>query len=94
MSMGEALFPALQALIAFAAGMVLGLGYFALLSRNLQLYFDGRSVAGAALQLARFLLIAACLYGAAQFGAVPLLSCAAGALAGRHVILRRARQVP
>lgn len=90
--MVQASFPALEALIAFAAGVGLGLACFTLLERNLALYLDGRPVAGAVLQAGRLLLVAAGMLGAVQFGAIPLLSCALGLLAGRHVVLRRVRK--
>lgn len=79
-------------LAAFAAGAAIGWAYFALLARNLDLYLAGSPVLGAALQAGRFLLVAAVLFGAVQFGAVTLLGCALGFLVGRHIVLRRARK--
>jgi len=90
--MGEPIYRALEALVAFAAGTGLGLAYFALLARNLELYLSGRPVAGGALQAGRYLLVAAGLFGAVQFGTIPLLCCALGLLIGRQLVLRRARK--
>ena len=87
------IYPALIALLALAAGLAIGLASFTLLARNLDLYLAGRAVAGIALQTARFLLLVAGLFAAVQFGALALLSCALGLLVGRHVVLRRHRQV-
>lgn len=83
---------AIVSLAAFAAGTIAGFVYFYLLERNLAFYLDGSPLAGAALQVGRFLLAAAVLYAAVQFGAVSLLACALGFLAGRHVVLRRCRE--
>lgn len=81
-----------QALVALLVGVATGLAYFGLLAKNLDLYLSGSGVAGAALQAVRFALAAAVLYGAVQFGAVPLLACALGLIAGRQITLRRARR--
>lgn len=89
----QAMLPLLQLLAAFAAGVAIGLGYFTLLGRNLELYMAGAAVAGAALQAGRFLLVAAVLFGAVQFGAGALISCALGLLVGRYIVLRRAGKV-
>ncbi len=91
---GNVLF-AIEALLAAAAGFGVGLAYFGMLARNLDLYLEGRPVSGAALQAGRLVVVAGILLAAVQFGAVPLLACAAGLLMARHVVLRRhKRQVP
>lgn len=90
--MVHALPTAVPPLVALAAGVATGVAYFALLSRNLDLYLAGAPLAGAALQAGRFLLAAAVLFSAVQFGALPLIACAIGFLAGRHLVLRRVRK--
>ncbi len=83
---------ALQALVALAVGVATGFAYFGILRRNLELYLDGSPALAVALQAGRFLIAAAVLFGAVQFGAVPLLACALGLLIGRHLVLRRVRK--
>lgn len=92
MTMAHSTLEVLRASIAFAAGVALGLAYFATLARTLDLFVSGAPVAAIVLQAGRFLLAAAVMYAAAQFGALPLLSCVLGFLVGRHCVLRRVRK--
>lgn len=81
-------FPA--ALAAAAAGAAAGWLHFATLPRVVALLLAGR-LAGALLQLERFVVLACVLAICAWGGASPLLAGAAGALAGRALVLRGTR---
>jgi hypothetical protein len=76
----------------FAAGLALGLIHFATLRTITALYMSqtgcGRVLV---LQLARFAVLCAALTALAQAGPLPLLSAAAGVLAGRFIVMRRSR---
>lgn len=75
------------------AGLAVGLGYFAVLRRTVQLYGSGHShLAPVALSLARIIGAAAFLAFAARLGAPSLLAAFLGFLAARTVALRRARR--
>jgi F1F0 ATPase subunit 2 len=89
-----ALSPALQSALALAAGVLLGLFHFTTLRRITEFYAQGRAGKAAAFQLARFVPFAAIFLVAARLGALPLLACALGVLAGRWIVLRRARTAP
>ena len=88
MNMPDSGFDVLGAIAAFAAGLALGVAFFASLWRNMRFYAEGRPVAGALLHASRFLLVIAVLAGAVQFGAMPLLSCALGLIVGRVLVMR------
>ncbi len=77
-------------LLAAAGGLGLGLLFFGLLGRTLNLYRAGRPVAAGALHAARMLSIASGLWAAVQFGVLPLLACTLGILAARRHIVRQA----
>jgi hypothetical protein len=77
-----------------AAGLTVGLGYFALLRRTVQLYGSGHSHLGpVAFTLARLVGAAVSLAFAARLGAPSLLAAFLGFLAARTIALRRARRV-
>ena len=77
-----------------AAGLTVGLSYFALLRRTVQLYGSGHiHLASVALTLARLVGAAVFLAFAARLGATSLLAAFLGFLAARSVALRRARRV-
>ena len=80
--------------LAMAAGIALGIAFFATLHRNVELYADGRPAAAGLLQLLRFALLVAVLAGAVHFGAGPLLACSLGLLAGRYWVMRRVKGQP
>ena len=84
----------LAAVIALAAGLVFGLAFFASLRRTLRYYADGRPIAGGLLHGLRFLVLAVVLAGAAQFGALPLLTCTLGLFVARRLVLRGVRKAP
>lgn len=76
-------------LLALAAGLVFGLGYFYVLKRSVILLLQpGNRSLGVALTLGRLILAALLLWQAAQVGAVALLSGLAGFVAARFIALR------
>lgn len=76
-----------------AAGLLIGLFYFAALRRTVQLYGAGRSRLGpAALTIGRIGGAAAFLVLAARLGALPLLAAFAGFLVARAIALRAVRR--
>ena len=77
-----------NAALALGAGFLLGLAFFATLRRNAEYYAQGRPLTAGAIQTLRFLLLGTILLGAAQFGAIPLLTCTLGLFAGRQVVMR------
>ena len=80
---------------AAAAGILLGLAYFACLRRTILLFAAGRGWARpAALTLARIGIAVLVLVIAARAGAVPLLAAFAGFLVARAIALRPARSAP
>ncbi len=82
---------AFVAAVALVLGTVLGIIHFGSLALVTDRFVEGRSLAPAALQTVRLLLLSAVLVAAAWFGALPLLSCLAGVLIGRWILLRRSR---
>lgn len=75
-----------------AAGVVLGLAYFALLRRTTVLLAGGRGwMLPVLLTLARLAAVAALLVAAARFGAAVLLAAFLGFLLARAVSLRAGR---
>jgi hypothetical protein len=81
-----------QALLFCAAGLLLGVGYFAALRESLLLLVASRGrFAAAALTLVRLAAIGAFLLLAARRGAIPLLSGFAGFLSARALALHRVR---
>lgn len=76
-----------------AAGLVVGLGYFAALRRTVQLYgAEGNRLAPAVLTVGRIAGAAAFLIVAARLGAVPLLAAFSGFLLARAIALRAVRR--
>ena len=75
--------------IWLCAGGALGAVYFVSLRWNVALFTQGRLIAPIALQMLRFAVVTAALGSIALgFGAMPLLSAAAGLIAARVVMLR------
>lgn len=83
----------MAALGGIAAGLLLGLAYFASLARVVSYYMDRRPLAASLMQAGRFLVLAGVLVVTALLGVAPLLGCATGILIGRQLILR-SQQVP
>ena len=83
----------LQALFGLAVGSLLGLAHFGMLWWNVGFFASGGLPKAFALQLLRFGVLAAVLYGVAQFGALALLCAALGILIARSIILRRMRSL-
>jgi len=82
---------ALTSCLMLALGVLLGVVHFATLRRIADQFAEGRVLAAAALQLGRLVLLGVALFIAARLGVWPLLSCAAGMLVGRRIVLRRNR---
>jgi len=80
---------ALLAAACFLGGIVLGIGYFALMRRTVLLFVAGRQRAiAAALTLLRLLGVLGVLALVARLGPLPLLACFAGFLAARGRAIR------
>lgn len=77
-------------IMAAFAGFALGWIHFASLSRVADLFVAGR-LSAVALQVARLAALGAFFWIGAQQGAVTLIAGAAGVLAARQLVLRRAR---
>ena len=90
MSIGLAFAAALSTIL----GSILGLIHFGTLAMVTDRLVEGRMVAAAGLQAVRLVLLVVILVLAARFGALPLLTCLAGILAGRRLVLRRAKPEP
>lgn len=88
--MSGAASPLMLALLAFPAGVLAGWVHFTTLGRVAGLLAAGRFSA-VALQVLRLALLGGFLWLCAWFGAAALLSGAAGIMAGRALVLRRAR---
>ena len=80
----------IEAGTALIVGAALGAFHFATLARVTNMLMDGRLTA-VFLQVGRFAIMAAALWIAARQGAPVLLAGAIGIMAGRALILRRAR---
>jgi hypothetical protein len=76
-------------MLAALAGVVLGWIHFRSLHTVAERLLEGR-LSAVALQLIRFAVLAAFLFICARLGSVPLLAAAAGVMAGRTIVLRRA----
>jgi F1F0 ATPase subunit 2 len=72
------------------AGAALGWAHFASLAWVADLFAAGR-IGAVALQVGRLAVLSGFLWLCAQGGAAVLLAAAAGVLAGRSLVLRRAR---
>lgn len=79
---------AVAVLAGFSAGALLGFLHFGLLWWNVRLYASGGVIAASGLQMLRFILIAAGLWGLARLGSLPLLASAPGVLLARGALLR------
>lgn len=80
----------LPAVIAFAGGLVLGLVYLILLRASVRFFLDDhRAGLGAAVTVARLVLIGAGLWAAVQFGALGLLGALAGFTVARALGTRK-----
>ncbi|HHC29760.1 MAG TPA: hypothetical protein ENK80_04230 [Rhodobacterales bacterium] len=85
--------PLPAAALGAGIGLVLGLVHFASLARVTALYLAGtRPAAAVGLQLGRLALLGGVLTALAFIGAPALLGGALGVLAGRAIILARARR--
>lgn len=82
---------ALLALAGLAAGFALGVLHFATLSRVTDMLLSGPVLLPMVLQLARFGVLGAAMYGLALLGAVPLIAAAIGITLARVVIVRRTK---
>jgi F1F0 ATPase subunit 2 len=80
--------------VAFAAGLVLGLLHFASLRRVADVFAAGAAGRALALQAVRWVALVAVLILFAREGALPLLLCALGLLVARAVVLRREESSP
>ncbi len=83
----------LKAALGLTLGGLLGLAHFGLLGWNTRFFASGDVARAFFLQAARFLVLAAALFGISRLGATALLSAAAGIVIGRGLILRRARNM-
>lgn len=81
--------PALQILIGLVAGGALGVVHFASLRWVADRYAEGGAVGALVVQLARFAVLIAALFGLAKVGAAALLSGALGLLIARFLVVRR-----
>ena len=77
---------------AFAAGAFLGAAHFVTLLRSVVLMREGRTALGVAVQALRFAVLAAALVVIARQGPWLFLATAAGVLAVRALLMRRARR--
>ena len=77
------------ALAGLLAGTLLGIAHFGSLLWNVRLYARGGALAAFVLQILRFALIAAGLWGLARLGSFALIASAPGVLLARGVMLRR-----
>jgi hypothetical protein len=85
----------LTATLFFAAGFLLGLGYFRSLRRTTDMLLGaGSMLLVLALTLGRIAAIAAGFYLAAIAGTPALLAAFAGAMLGRAMVLRQKRGAP
>jgi F1F0 ATPase subunit 2 len=78
---------------AFAAGAAFGAAHFGSLWWSVVLMRNGRTGLGVAIQLLRFLALAAALALLARQGAGPFLAAATGVLAARAFLMRRYRRL-
>jgi F1F0 ATPase subunit 2 len=87
--------PAMTAtVLGFVAGAALGLVHFGALGWIVRAFAAGLAVRAAVLQMARFALLGAALFGLARLGAGPLIAGFAGIMAARQGVLWRARRAP
>lgn len=75
-------------LVGLAAGALLGFLYFGSLWWNVRLYATAGLPAASGLQILRFILIAAGLWGLARVGSLSLLASAPGILVARGILVR------
>lgn len=86
--------PAAGLALGLAVGGVLGLVHFASLDWTVRCLTDGLALRAAALQIARFALVAVTFLGLAQLGAAALIAGLLGLMLARRVVLRRRGGVP
>lgn len=77
----------IEAAAGLVGGIAVGVWHFASLRWNTRLFSAGRAVPAFCLQLARFALTCAVLFGLARIGAFALLAGMAGFLFARGVAL-------
>lgn len=77
-------------LLFLLVGMGLGFAHYRALDLVTRHFVEGRTGAAIGMQIGRLALLGMILVGAAWLGAMPLLACFAGILAGRWFVLRRA----
>ncbi|WP_372057163.1 ATP synthase subunit I [Tistrella mobilis] len=78
--------------LALAAGLIAGGGFFLLLRRNTGLFATGRIGLAVTMQIARFTVLVPVLVLAAREGAGPLLAAALGVVIARRMVVGRARR--
>lgn len=84
--------PYVGAAFGLAAGLLIGAVHFGSLRWNADAYLAGSRIALAILlQLVRFALLGAVLYGLSRLGALPLLAGALGILLARAAVIRLTR---
>ncbi|CAN0620721.1 conserved membrane protein of unknown function [Burkholderia multivorans] len=88
MTLTPLLSPALRVAAGLVAGGAAGAAYFAALLANTRWYARGAIGAAVAVQLLRFAVLGAVLYGLARLGALALLGGLAGIVAARHAVVR------
>ncbi|MEY8880830.1 ATP synthase subunit I [Donghicola sp. XS_ASV15] len=71
------------------AGVLLGMVHFYSLGRVVEMLVHGPAGLGLLLQLFRFAVLGAGLYGIAQLGPLPLICAAAGVVLARSLVLRQ-----
>ncbi len=81
---------AIEAALAFGAGIAIGILHFRLLWWNARLFVRaGSALAATALQLARFGVLGLVLFVMAKSSAAVLLAGGLGLLIARHIVIRR-----
>ncbi|NVO28867.1 hypothetical protein HJ526_15665 [Donghicola sp. C2-DW-16] len=82
---------ALYTVLGFAAGLTLGAVHFLTLGRLVDMLVSGTVAWPLILQLVRFAVLGAVLYGLALLGALPLIAGTAGIVLARVLVLRRTK---
>lgn len=77
--------------IGGSAGLLLGAVHFYSLGRVVDMLVQGPIGLGLLLQLLRFAVLGAGLYGIAQLGAVPLVCAGGGVILARSLVLRQTK---
>lgn len=91
---GASLGPVVQILLGLAVGGALGFAHFASLHWVARRYAEGGAFGAIAVQLLRFVVLIAALYGLVKVGAAALLAGAVGLLIARILVVRRLGGLP